>query len=47
MSNRLIVVGTSKGGLSALEKMLASFTDGFSWPIVIAQHRSKEDDANL
>lgn len=44
-SERIIVVGTSAGGLRALETILGALPPTFSLPIVVVQHRSKESDA--
>jgi len=38
----IIVVGTSAGGLKALEKILHELPRGFPVPIVAVQHRSRE-----
>jgi two-component system chemotaxis response regulator CheB len=42
---QIVVVGTSAGGLRALEKILGSLPAAFSLPIVVVQHRSKESEA--
>lgn len=42
MSLSLVVVGTSAGGLRALEVVLSGLPSTFPLPVVIAQHRSKE-----
>ena len=42
---KIIVMGTSAGGLRALEKILGALPASFTLPIVIVQHRSKESDA--
>jgi len=39
------VIGTSAGGLRALEKILGSLPASFSVPIVVVQHRARESDA--
>jgi two-component system chemotaxis response regulator CheB len=36
----LIVIGSSWGGLAALERILGSLPEGFSTPIAVAQHRA-------
>jgi two-component system, chemotaxis family, protein-glutamate methylesterase/glutaminase len=41
----IIVVGTSAGGLRALEKVLGALPPTFSLPIVAVQHRSRESEA--
>lgn len=43
----LIVVGTSLGGLRALEILLAGFPKRFSVPVAIVQHRHKDSDDSL
>ncbi len=42
MRTNLVVVGTSAGGLRALERILGGLPGGFPLPIVVVQHRSKE-----
>jgi two-component system chemotaxis response regulator CheB len=39
------VVGTSAGGLRALEKVLGGLPAAYGLPIIVVQHRSKESDA--
>jgi two-component system, chemotaxis family, protein-glutamate methylesterase/glutaminase len=39
----LIVVGTSLGGLHALEKLLSSLPPAFPLPLAVVQHRSPEE----
>jgi two-component system, chemotaxis family, protein-glutamate methylesterase/glutaminase len=41
----IIVVGTSAGGLRALEKVFGGLPSSFSLPIVAVQHRSRESEA--
>ncbi|MBY0547633.1 MAG: chemotaxis protein CheB [Candidatus Obscuribacterales bacterium] len=41
MSFDVIVIGTSLGGLAALETVIGGLTEKLSVPIVIVQHRSK------
>lgn len=43
----LVVIGTSLGGLRALEAVLCGLPRGFPLPIVIVQHRGKAADAAL
>ncbi len=43
----LIVLGTSLGGLRALEVLLAGLPKSFPLPIAIAQHRHKDSDDTL
>ncbi len=40
-----MVIGTSAGGLRALEKILGSLPARFSVPIVAVQHRARESEA--
>lgn len=47
MAFKLIVVGTSLGGLRALEVMLAGLPKTFPLPIAIVQHRYKSSDSAL
>lgn len=46
-SIELIVVGTSMGGLRALQILLTKFPSGFPVPIAIVQHRAKSSDDAL
>lgn len=41
-SGYVIVVGTSAGGLSALRKLMAQFSDDFPSPVLIVQHISAD-----
>jgi two-component system chemotaxis response regulator CheB len=41
---RLIVVGVSAGGLSALRTIMAGLPEDFPIPIVVVQHRSKDSE---
>lgn len=47
MAFEIVVIGTSLGGLSALQVVLGGLTDKFPAAIAIAQHRHKEADARL
>jgi two-component system chemotaxis response regulator CheB len=38
-----VVIGASAGGLHALSALLAGIPENYSLPIVIVQHRSKEE----
>ncbi len=40
----VVVVGTSAGGLRALEKIFGGLPAGFSVPIVAVQHRSRDSE---
>lgn len=44
MPPALIVVGTSLGGLDALQVLLAGLPQHLAVPVAIVQHRGKEDD---
>lgn len=41
------MVGTSTGGLKALQTLLSGLSAGFALPIVIVQHRRKDSDGGL
>ena len=43
--SKIVVIGTSAGGLRALEKILGALPATYTLPIVVVQHRSKESDA--
>ncbi|WP_394837123.1 chemotaxis protein CheB [Pendulispora rubella] len=45
--HELIVVGTSWGGLRALEVLLSTLPAGFDWPIAVVQHRRPDSDDTL
>lgn len=47
MSSRLIVIGASLGGLSALRILLGRLKPKFSIPIAVVQHRHKSSDGDL
>jgi two-component system, chemotaxis family, protein-glutamate methylesterase/glutaminase len=44
MGVKVVVIGTSLGGLSALKVLLSGLPHGFPVPIVIVQHRGKTAD---
>jgi two-component system chemotaxis response regulator CheB len=44
---RIVVVGTSLGGLNALSVLLAGLPGDFPLPIAIVQHRSRDADSGL
>ncbi len=44
MKFEIIVVGTSYGGLAALQTMLPALAPDFRMPVVIVQHRGKDSD---
>jgi two-component system chemotaxis response regulator CheB len=43
----IVVVGTSIGGLNALQTLLSGLPEGFPVPVVIAQHRGKGAEIGL
>ena len=47
MADDIIVVGTSRGGLKALETLLSGLDPDFITPLVIVQHRGKDLDTGL
>ena len=47
MAFEIVVIGTSTGGLKALQTLLAGLPAEFSLPIVIAQHRGKDLESGL
>jgi len=47
MAFEVVVVGTSTGGLKALQTLLSGLPAEFSLPVVIAQHRGKDLDSGL
>ncbi len=47
MSFKIIVIGTSLGGLSALKNILVNLPSDFITPIAIVQHRHKDSDKTL
>jgi len=44
---RIVVVGTSFGGLTALQTLLPALPKNFRAPVVIVQHRSREAGSGL
>ena len=44
---RIVVVGTSTGGLAAMQELLPALAEDFPWPVVVVQHRSKEQGSEL
>jgi two-component system chemotaxis response regulator CheB len=44
---KIVVIGTSLGGLLALKNVLENLTADFSVPIAIVQHRHKDSDTTL
>ncbi len=47
MSFDIVVIGTSTGGLKALQNVLSSLPPDFPLPVVIVQHRGKVSDDGL
>ena len=43
----IVVVGTSIGGLNALQTLLSGLPEGFPVPVVIAQHRGQNSEIGL
>ena len=44
MAFEIVVVGTSYGGLSALQVVLPALAPDFGMPVVVVQHRGKDSD---
>ena len=44
---RIVLIGTSFGGVEALEKMLPGLSPGLRVPVVVVQHRSRDADDGL
>lgn len=44
MKFEIVVVGTSYGGLSALQVLLPALAKDFGMPVVVVQHRGKDSD---
>ncbi|MGI9065399.1 MAG: chemotaxis protein CheB [Pyrinomonadaceae bacterium] len=47
MAFEIVVVGTSIGGLRALQVLLSGLPAGFPLPVVIVQHRGKDSEIGL
>lgn len=47
MAFEIVVVGTSIGGLRALQVLLSGLPEGFTLPVIIVQHRGKEFEIGL
>jgi two-component system, chemotaxis family, protein-glutamate methylesterase/glutaminase len=47
VSFKIVVIGTSLGGLSALQHLLGDLSADFQIPVAIVQHRHKESDDTL
>lgn len=46
-AEHVIVIGTSYGGLTALQTLLPALPENFRAPVVIVQHRSREQGSGL
>lgn len=44
MTFEIVVIGTSYGGLSALQVVLPALAQDFGLPVVVVQHRGKDSD---
>ena len=47
MAYGIVVVGTSSGGLKALQTLLSELPANFPLPLVVVQHRGKDSDSDL
>jgi len=47
VAGKIIVVGTSTGGLAALQVLLPGLSEEFPFPLVVVQHRSKAPGSRL
>lgn len=47
MAFEIVVVGTSIGGLKALQTLLSGLSEEFPLPVVIVQHRGKDSETGL
>ncbi|MDX6711003.1 MAG: two-component system, chemotaxis family, protein-glutamate methylesterase/glutaminase [Blastocatellia bacterium] len=47
MTRPLVVIGSSKGGLRALQSVLSTLSADFNWPIAVAQHRERDTSSSL
>jgi two-component system chemotaxis response regulator CheB len=47
LSHEIVVIGTSYGGLAALQSLLPALAENFPLPVVIVQHRRKDNDDGL
>lgn len=43
----IVVIGTSYGGVNALQELLPGLSSDFPLPVVLVQHRGKEQDTGL
>ena len=44
MAYRIVVIGTSWGGLAALRELVATLPGSFALPVVLVQHRHRQSD---
>ena len=44
---RIVVIGTSYGGVEALQALLPRLAPGLPVPVVVVQHRSRDEDGGL
>jgi two-component system chemotaxis response regulator CheB len=47
VTSEIVVVGTSTGGLQALQTLLSGLTAEFPLPLVVVQHRGRDADLGL
>ena len=47
MAFEIVVIGTSSGGLGALQTVLSGLPAGFPLPVVLVQHRGKDSEIGL
>ena len=47
MFDKIVVVGTSTGGLDALQVLLRGLVESFPWALIVVQHRGKESNSGL
>jgi two-component system chemotaxis response regulator CheB len=47
VSREIVVIGTSYGGLSALQILLPALAEDFPLPVVVVQHRRRDNDDGL
>jgi two-component system, chemotaxis family, protein-glutamate methylesterase/glutaminase len=44
---KIVVIGTSTGGLAAMQVLLPGLSEDFPWAVALVQHRSKEPGSEL
>ena len=47
MDYRIVLIGTSYGGVSALQALLPGLSPGLRVPVVVVQHRARDEDSGL